>query len=88
MSKDKIIRLVRNGPLLGESPPEVVAQLKQLLDAAKRGEIKGLGFFFVDGADTTVTHWVQGCAARNDMIAASARLHWRVQQAADEGAGE
>lgn len=73
-------RLTAAGPVLGPDPG-IIELVSNLLERAKRGELKGLGVFFVSGNDDTFTIWVPGCASRSDMVAASSRLHWKIMMA-------
>lgn len=73
----KVHRLTDAGPII-EPPAEVVDKLRDLLARAERGEIKGLGFFVVSGADTVFTGWAAGCARSGLMVTGAALLQHRV----------
>lgn len=77
----EIHRLTNAGPIL-EPDKEIVELLERLLGEAKAGDIKGFGFFLVNGVDTVSTGWKSGCAPINGMVAGAARLNFRVCRAA------
>lgn len=79
----EIHRLTGAGPI-AEPVASVIERLEELLDRARRGEIKGLGYFLVDGADSVSTDWLPGCACGNDMSAGAGKLFHRVMQTATE----
>lgn len=81
----EVVRLTGTGPILGNEPPKyVVEMLEELLARAKRGEIKGFGYFVVDGADGTETSFVQGCAEQHIVISAVSRLWFCMMKMAAE----
>lgn len=75
-----IHRLTDAGPIT-EPVVSVIEMLEELLTRAKAGEIKGFGYFLVDGADTSATAWASGIACGNDMVAGAAKLQHRVLDA-------
>lgn len=77
MRKATVHRLTGAGPLY-EPEKSVIELLKDILAQARRGEIKGVGVFYVDRCDTVVSTWQTGCASANNMIAGAARLFARV----------
>jgi len=79
MSAD-VHHLTPAGPIT-EPQADVIEKLKDLLAKAERAEIKGLGYFFVDGGGLPVDGWAAGCAAANDMVAAAVLLYERVLDA-------
>jgi len=76
----KIHRLTGAGPLI-EPDQAIIAKLRMIRRAAERGEIKGIGLFWVDGADAVTAGWESGCAPSNLMIAGAATLQYRVVSA-------
>lgn len=81
--KAQIVRLTGAGPIIA---PErgVIDMLTELLARAKRGEIKGIGYFTVDQVNSVSTDWETGCASGNLMMAGASNLQWRVAKAASE----
>lgn len=79
--KAEVIRLTGAGPVW-EPDEEIVQMIEALLAEAKRGEVKGFGFFVVTGADGVSTQWIPGCASADQMVAGAARLQFRVLKAA------
>ena len=82
--KAKIHRLTSAGPIIRSQNREVLVELRELYNRAKKAEIKGFGIFIVTGANAVETWWVSGCACQNDMISGAALLSWKVNQAAVE----
>lgn len=66
----------------GEAVPEIVAELKALLEQAERGELRGFayGLAFANGTATHGWHAEQG--ASFPMIVAVTGLHWAIGQMA------
>ncbi len=52
----EVHRLTPAGPII-EPESEVIEKLSHLLEKAQRGEIKGIGFFYVTGDNGTVSGW-------------------------------
>ena len=71
--------LTRSSPIV-EPQPDVIKLLRDLLAEAEKAEIKGFGFFVVDGADVVSTGWATGCARKNDMVSGAATLQARMMQ--------
>jgi hypothetical protein len=76
-----IHRLTGAGPLPAEPDKDIILMLEALLEEARTGAIKGIGFFIVDGADNVETEWESGCARINDMVSGAGRLNHRVLSA-------
>lgn len=77
MKSAEVHRLTGAGPLL-EPDKDIIAMLETLLEEARTGAIKGIGFFIVDGADSVACQWESGCARINDMVSGAGRLNHRV----------
>lgn len=83
--KRKVIRLFSGaGPVI-DPDKDIIKELAELLAQAKRGEVKGIGYFLVDGGNAVTTGWYSGCADRHDMTSGAAMLAFRVTMAAVEG---
>jgi hypothetical protein len=83
--RSKVHRLFGGGGPVIEPDAEMLGTLADLLARAKRGEIKGIGFFWVDGGNRVVTTWHSGCVDRHYMVSGSAQLAFRVTQAVVDG---
>ena len=79
----EIHRLTPAGPMAGPEQ-SVIELLKDLLVQAKKGEIKGLGVFYVEGGGQLTTDWASGCATQEQMAAGASRLQYRTQKAIDD----
>lgn len=86
-SKAKVHRLFPAiGPVV-KPDTNLIAVCAELLAHAKRGEIKGLGYFIVDGANATETSWVSAGACANLMVAGAAQLAYRIMKTDHDGKG-
>ncbi len=83
MPKVKVYRLTPAGPII-RPEREVIAELRDLTDRARHGEIKGIGFFLIDRADSVITGWKTGCASGTSMASGAAKLFHRVLAASLE----
>lgn len=81
----EIHRLTEAGPSIGPEP-KVVAEIEKMLDLALAGDVRGVGFFWVNAAGTTCTSWESGCASASLMVSGAARLNHRVLTAATDDA--
>ncbi len=79
----EVHRLTPAGPII-EPESEVIEKLSHLLEKAQRGEIKGIGFFYVTGDNGTVSGWTPGCASADLMITGVSRLFHRVMSSDNE----
>lgn len=70
-------RLTAAGPVL-EPPEDVLNLAQEMLDRARRGELKGLAVASVDMADSTSTNWASGCASGSLLLSAVTLLFGRV----------
>ena len=75
--------LTEAGPIT-EPVKSVIDELEELLARAKAGEIKGIGFFVVNGGDGVATWWETGCASEAHMICGVSTLFHRVMRAATD----
>lgn len=80
MRKAKVHRLFASGPVT-EPDAGMIETLKGLINGARRCELKGFGFFTVDGNDNLRTGWSSGTATRRDMAAGATMLHARIIKA-------
>jgi hypothetical protein len=78
----EVHRLTGAGPVI-EPNAEIITEIERLLVEARAGEIKGIGYFIVDGGDTVTTKLIGGCASANDMVSGAARLNYRLLKADD-----
>jgi hypothetical protein len=81
---DKVVALGPVSAPTGEADPEIVAFIAQLLDAARAGEIRGIGIAYVDGGGHCVTDWHRGSVDAPMLVAAADRLHFRMSVAWDQ----
>ena len=51
MSESDKVAPLFGGPAPGEPSPEIIAELRRLLEQAERGEIRGLAYAVARGAD-------------------------------------
>lgn len=71
----------------GRAVPDVVETLEGLVKRAKRGEILGIAYVTVTGAQnmpSVGTAWTSGCADCNLMISGAATLQYRMIKAVDD----
>lgn len=85
MDAPAVVPLFGMGPCaaVGEPDPRVVAELEELLEAARRGEVHGVAFAVVDPAGKTWCYWA-GRAFAGAMLQAVTRLFYRYCKADDE----
>lgn len=74
-------RLTKAGPVI-EPEKDVITELENLLEEARRGEIKGFVYALVQRNDSVGHGHARGCADRHLMVAAAAALNWRVNKIA------
>jgi len=80
--KAKVERLFPGAGPVVVPDREIIETLSDLTRRARRGEIKGIGIFWVDGGNTVTTAWVSGCADGHFMVSGAARLAHRIVSAA------
>ena len=75
--------IIALGPIVGtnEAVPEIVAQLEEMLAAARRGEVRSLAYAYVDGGSMSGSGWVNGTAQAALLVAAVSRLQWTINEA-------
>ena len=78
----KVIAPFAGTPAPGETLADVIEELETLLEAAKSGEIIGLGYFYVDPAKSVHSSWVPGKAPKTLMGYGGSCLHFRIMLAA------
>jgi hypothetical protein len=61
---------------LDETSPEIIARLEELLEKAKRGEVKGIALAWVSPGSRVSIVINQGSAAACEIVAATSRLNW------------
>ena len=84
MPKAKLYRLTGATLPLGEPLPKVVALARSLYRQALRGEISGLGVFYVSGSNAVTTDWSSGCAPLDLMTSGASKLQYRILKAAHD----
>ena len=76
----EVHRLTGAGPVY-EADQDIIAKLEELLDRARRAELKGFGYFAVNQHDSTLENWIPGCAQAAHMLAAVSRLWFEMLKA-------
>lgn len=80
-----VFRLTGAGPLIVGTPPQsVIELLEDVLERAKNGEVKGVGLFYIDGANTIYNEYASGCANTTHMCHGASRLWFRLMNAGQE----
>ena len=71
-----------DGPVITPDSQMIEALIK-LLRQARRSEIKGIGYFYVDGGDSVFTGWCSGCARADYMNSGAATLFYEMMSASN-----
>ena len=79
MSENNVVPLNRNGDVLPNEPVvAVIKHLRELLQMAEAGEIRGVAYVYLDGAGRSTTGWQTGDSHAGHLVGGVARLQFNV----------
>lgn len=87
MSEAKVIA-INKYVHLGETDPDVLKAIEDLLEQAKKGEVRGIILGWMNGHDEISVRIAQGSAPAVHLVGCASRLAWVTNRWWDEAATE